>query len=386
MHICFLTNEYPIPGFPHGGIGSFLGVFCPALVKAGHQVSVINGTEDDSSIVEREGVKIHYLTFSKRRGIAWFYNFREIDKEISRINLKNQIDIVEGSELSLAFLIKIPGITYVIRLHGGHHFFAEGEKRPLNKWKAYQEKRSFKKADGFIGVSKYVVNHTQKFLKIAPRPVCVIMYPIALHWFKPEPFDKITPLRIVFAGTLIEKKGIRQLLLAMEKVNQKYPKSELHIYGRDWKDSDGNSYKEKLQDIIPAVLKNKIIFHGPVDHKNLPIIYALAHVCAFPSHIETLGLVAPEAMAMQRAVLYTTSGPGPEVVEDGESGWLCDPQSPDDIAEKLLDIFSNDEEMKRRAINGKEKVNFQFNISRLLGENLTFYQGLKLPDTSGSFE
>lgn len=385
MHICFLTNEYPIPGFPHGGIGSFLGVFCPALVKAGHQVSVINGTLDGASIVDREGVKIHYLTFSKRRGIAWFHNFREIDKEISRINQENHIDVVEGSELSLAFLTKIPSIAYVIRLHGGHHFFAEGEKRPLNKWKAYQEKRSFKKADGFIGVSKYVVNHTQKFLHIEPRPVQVIMYPIALHRFKPEPFEKITPLKIVFAGTLIEKKGIRQLVLAMEKVNQKYPKSELHIYGRDWKDSDGNSYKGKLLDIIPTDLKNKIVFHGPVDQKDLPTIYTQAHVCAFPSHIETLGLVAPEAMAMQRAVLYTTTGPGPEVVEHGESGWLCDPHNPDDIAEKLLDIFSNEEEMKRRALKGKEKVNFQFNISRLLGENLTFYQGLKSADTSGSF-
>lgn len=384
MHICFLTNEYPVPGHPHGGIGSFLGVFCPALVNAGHQVSVINGAPEDPSIIEREGVKIHYLPFSKKRGIAWFHNFREIDKEIWRINQENQIDIVEGSELSLAFLTKIPNISYIIRLHGGHHFFAEGEKRPLNKWKAYQEKRSFKKADGFIGVSQYVVNHTQKFLKIAPRPVRVIMYPIALHRFKPEPFDKITPFKIVFAGTLIEKKGIRQLVLAMEKVNQKYPKVELHIYGRDWKDLDGNSYKEKLLGFISAFLKDKIVFHGPVDQKDLPTIYAQAHVCAFPSHIETLGLVAPEAMAMQRAVLYTKTGPGPEVVEHGESGWLCDPHSPDDIAEKLIDIFSNDEEMKRRAINGKEKVNFQFNISRILSENLTFYQGLKSPDTSGS--
>ena len=384
MHLCFLTNEYPVPGNPHGGIGSFLGVFCPALVSAGHQVSIINGALEGPSLVVREGVKIHYLPFSKKRGIAWFHNFREIGKEISRINQVNPIDVVEGSELSLAFLPKISNITYIIRLHGGHHFFAEGEKRSLNKWKAYQEKRSFKKADGFIGVSKYVVDHTQKFLKIVPRPVQVIMYPIALHRFKPENFDKITPFKIVFAGTLIEKKGIRQLVLAMEKVNHKYPGAELHIYGRDWKDLDGNSYKEKLIGFIPDALKEKIVFHGPVDQKDLPMIYAQAHVCAFPSHIETLGLVAPEAMAMQRAVLYTTTGPGPEVVEDGEAGWLCDPHSPDDIAEKLIDIFSNEAEMKRRAINGKDKVNFQFNVSRILGENLTFYQELKSSDTSVS--
>lgn len=377
MHICFLTNEYPIPGFPHGGIGSFLGVFCPALVKEGHQVSVINGAVDGPSTVVRDGVEIHYLPFSKKGGIAWYHNFKLIGKEILRINQENPIDVVEGSELGFAFLSKIPTISYVIRLHGGHHFFAEGEQRPLNKWKAYQEKRSFKKADGFIAVSQYVLNHTQKFLKIEPRPAKVIMYPIALQRFKPESFDKIVPFRIVFAGTLIEKKGIRQLVLAMEKVSEKFPKTELHIYGRDWKDLNGDSYKEKLTCIIPKSLKDKIIFFSPVDQKDLPIIYTQAHVCAFPSHIETLGLVAPEAMAMQRAVLYTTTGPGPEVVEHGESGWLCNPHSPVDIADKLIDIFSNPDEMKRRATNGLNKVNDQFNIARILGENLRFYQELK---------
>jgi Glycosyltransferase len=377
MHICFLTNEYPIPGFPHGGIGSFLGVFCPALVSKGHQVSVINGTSGNFMITNRDGVEIYYVPFSKKRGIAWLHNNRAIDKQIKRIHEKKAIDIIEGSELSLAFLSKIPEIKYVIRLHGGHHFFAEGEQRPLNKWKAFQEKRSFKKADAFIGVSNYVVKHTSQFLNLEPRPVKVIMYPISLQRFKPASFNTIVPFRVVFAGTLIEKKGIRQLVQAMELVIAKFPKTELHIYGRDWKGLDGKSYKEKLITYIPPHLKGHFIFQGPVDQKELPEIYSKAHVCAFPSHIETLGLVAPEAMAMQRAVLYTTTGPGPEVVEDGESGWLCNPHDPNDIAEKLLDIFGNAEEMERRAIEGQKKINIQFNIRNILEENLSFYQDVK---------
>ena len=64
MHICYLTNEYPVPGEPHGGIGSFLGVICPALVVAGHKVSIINGTSGQSRVIERDGVKIHYVAFS----------------------------------------------------------------------------------------------------------------------------------------------------------------------------------------------------------------------------------------------------------------------------------------------------------------------------------
>lgn len=376
MHICYLTNEYPVPGEPHGGIGSFLGVICPALVAAGHQVSVINGTSGKSKIVQREGVQIHYVAFSKIKGLAWHYNFKAINTELKHIHLQNPIDIVESSELGLAFIAKLSGIRYVIRLHGGHHFFAEGERRSVNRWKAFQEKRSFSKADGFIGVSQYVVNHTGKLLNMKGRPLDVIMYPIALQRFKPEPFEKIIPFKVVFAGTLIEKKGIRQLVLSLEYLIEKYPLLKLHIYGRDWMDSEGNSYKEKLIASIPEKIMEHLEFHGPVDQKSLPEIYASAHVCAFPSHIETLGLVAPEAMATQRAVLYTETGPGPEVVEHGESGWLCNPWDPKDIAEKLADIFDHEDEMKRRAINGCQKVNGQFNIVHILEKNISFYTSL----------
>lgn len=377
MHFCFLTNEYPRPGHAHGGIGSFLKVFCPALVTSGHQVTVINGTIGARHEVMSEGVRIIYTPFSKTRGIAWWHNYSAVNKEIEQLHAESPVDVVEGSELSFAFLQKIPGITYIIRLHGGHHFFAEGEKRKVNVWKGFQEKRSFQKADGFIGVSDYVVKHTSKFLEISPRPVRVIMYPINLEKFVPAEFDKIVPFRIVFAGTLIEKKGIRQLIEAMPQVLAAFPKAELHVYGRDWKDVKGRSYLELLQSAIPQQISKNVIFHGPVDQKELPEIYAKANLCVFPSHIETLGLVAPEAMAMQRAVIYTLTGPGPEVLSHGQSGWLCDPHQPASIAECILEAFSDQEEMKRRAITGRERVEIQFNIQHILGQNLEFYREVK---------
>ena len=41
MHICFLTNEYPKIGFPHGGLGSFVKTIAEALVANGVQVTVV---------------------------------------------------------------------------------------------------------------------------------------------------------------------------------------------------------------------------------------------------------------------------------------------------------------------------------------------------------
>lgn len=374
MHLCYLTNEYPKPGQPHGGIGSFLKVICPALAKEGHKVTVINGTDGEREVVEREGVTIIYTPFSYKRGLAWYHNYSAVDREIETLHQNNPIDIVEGSELSFAFITKRNDIAYIIRLHGGHHFFAEGENRKINLWKGYQEKRSFKKADGFIGVSDYVVQHTSKLLSLNNKPVQVIMYPINLGMFEGQDFSKIEPYSLVFAGTLIEKKGIRQLCLAMESVVKAFPQAVLHVYGRDWNDAKGKSYLSYLKSQLSPAILNHVLFHGPVDQKDLPEIYAKANCCIFPSHIETLGLVAPEAMAMKRAVIYTSLGPGPEVVEHGISGWLCDPLSPLSIAQQIIDVFSDPIEMQKRAIAGQIKVNQQFNIKNILPQNLEFYQ------------
>ena len=36
MHLCFITNEYPQAGFPHGGMGSFVKTIAEALVEKGY--------------------------------------------------------------------------------------------------------------------------------------------------------------------------------------------------------------------------------------------------------------------------------------------------------------------------------------------------------------
>ena len=187
MHICFLTNEYPKSGFPHGGLGSFVKTMVEALVKNGIQVTVVGLNYISANETESvNGVSIIRIRKSKVKGLAWYFNSKNIAKTIATIHKENPIDIVEGAELSFAFLPKIKEIKYVIRLHGGHHFFAEGESRGIHWWKGFQEKRSFKKADAFIAVSNYVKSHTAKYLSYHNAPISIIYYPINDLHFQPQ--------------------------------------------------------------------------------------------------------------------------------------------------------------------------------------------------------
>ena len=377
MHICFIAHEYPKLGFPHGGLGSFVKTIAEALVKNGIKVSVVglNYTPQNEYTVEN-GVAIYRIKRFRIKGLSWWLNFSAVNKKIKEIHKQDPIQVVESPELDLAFINKIKEIKYVIRLHGGHHFFAEGENRGINWWKGFQEKRSFSHADAFIAVSEYVKKHTEKYLSYHDKPIKVIFNPINLDVFAPQNVA-VESNNITFAGSVCEKKGIRQLIEAFLIVKEKFPEMELNIYGRDWFFPDGSSYINMLRtDVLPMIhpFDTDVIFHGAKAYAEIPKIYAKARLCVFPSHIETLGLVAPEAMAVSKLVVFTNKGPGTEIIQHGKNGLLCNPYDPNDIAEKIIWTLKNEDLVKQISVAARKSVLDRFELTNLVLENLQFYK------------
>ena len=376
MHICFLTNEFPKEGFPHGGIGSFVKTLAIALVKKGIRVSVVGInyiSNDETELIE--GINVYRVKRSTVKGFSWYFNSKAINKKVKDIHVQHPVDVIESSELGLAFIHKIKRIKYIIRLHGGHHFFAESEKRKINKWKGFQEKGSFKKSDAFVAVSHYVKTHTEKYLSFHNKPIAYICNPIDTNFFKPVVGNEFEN-RIVFAGTVCEKKGVRQLIQAFPLVKKEFPNATLEIYGRDWFFPDGSSYiqmlKEKELPQLKEVAKD-VHFHGSVSFANIPLVYSEAEVCVFPSHMETQGLVAPEAMAMEKAVVFTKYGPGPEAVEEYKTGLLCNPYNPEDIANKIVWFLSHKNEARLIRKKAREFVISKYNLENIVYYNIDFY-------------
>lgn len=376
MHICFLTHEYPKENLNPGGVGVFLRSFAPSLVAAGHSVTIlgVNNIHQREESVEK-GVRIIRIKKPKIKGLNWLLIAKDLNKSLKTIHSEYSLDIVEGAELSLAFIKKIQGIKYIIRLHGGHYFFAESENRSINPWKGFQEKKSFEKADGIIAVSDYVRSHTSKFHDFSKYHLKTIRYGIDLDKFKPQDNTVFAPLSMVFVGTICEKKGVENLVLAFKHVIDKYPEASLSIYGKDWFFPDGSSYTERIKELVKDLnLDRSISIFGPVPHARIPDIYASHEFCIFPSFMETQGLVAPEAMAMEKVVIFTDKGPGPETIVDGETGYLCNPLSVSDISQTIIRAFRN---RKKNQLIGQEAritVFSKFCPSKTIPQNLAFYQ------------
>jgi len=379
MHLCLITHEYPKAGFAHGGIGSFIKTLAPKLVEKGVMVSVVGLSYDfKEEYQEDRGVRIYRIGFPNIKKVGWYFAMRAMNKIIAQIHYENSIDIVESAELDLAFLKKLPGIKYVIRLHGGHHFFAESENRKINFIKGLQEKSSFKKADAFIAVSNYVKVKTNEFLSYNNKLVELINYPIDINFFTPK-ISAVKKFSIIFIGSVCEKKGVRQLIQSFPIVKEKFPDATLEIYGRDWFYPNGKSYIELLQDMeIPKLgnINKDIHFHGVVNYETIPEVYAQAQVCVFPSHMETQGLVSLEAMAMEKLVIFTNQGPGLETIIHQENGLLCNPFSPEDIADKICWVFSNEEKVKKMESRARTFVLEKFSSEAIVKKNLDFYKSL----------
>ena len=379
MHLCLITHEFPKPGFAHGGIGSFIKTLAPKLVEQGIMVTVVGLSYDYLEDFEEDhGVRIFRLGYKSIKRLGWFYGLKVMNKKIAAIHKENPIDILESAELELAFLNKLPGVKYVIRLHGGHHFFAESENRKINFWKGFQEKLSFKKADAFIAVSNFVKTKTNEFLSFHHKPITMINYPIDVDFFSPKNIPTYRQ-SIVFVGSVCEKKGVRQLIQSFPLVKEKFPDATLEIYGRDWYFPSGKSYVEMLQELEIPKLYNysqDVHFHGMVNYENIPEIYAQAQVCVFPSHMETQGLVAPEAMAMEKLVIFTNQGPGPETITNLDNGLLCNPFSVKEIADQINWAFSNEEKVAVICKKARQSVLNKYSAEIIVQKNIDFYTKL----------
>jgi len=374
MHLCYICHEYP-PG-QHGGVGSFVRTLGRAMAARGHRVTVVGCYPVARDLVEDDhGVHILRLARTRVPKAGFFLNGRRLRRALGRLQREHPIDILEGSELNLAMVPKRFPAVKLIRMHGGHHYFAVTLGAKTGAWRAWQERRSFARADRLCGVSRFVAETTRKLLALGDRPIEILHNPVDVARFAPRPDIAVEPGLLTFVGTICEKKGVRQLVQAMPRIVGAAPRAKLWIVGRDWRDpGTGASYSEGLKRQIPAELADRIVFKGPAAHAEIPEILARAELCLYPSHMEAMPIAWLEGMAMGKPVVASRAGPGPEAIEHGVDGLLCDPHDPASIAEQVIAALADAGLRARLGRQARETAVRRFSIDTLAAKNEAYYQ------------
>ncbi len=370
MHICFLTHEYP--PLQHGGIGSFVQALGREMVQYGINVSVVGPGGEETEVVENDfGVKVYRLPRPSWKIGRFYQNAKNINKKLWELHSQHPIDAIETSELGMAFVDANLPAQKVIRMHGGHHFFAKTLGKKPAFWRSYQEKKSFRKADHIIAVSRFVGEETRNLLRLGNRKIDVIYNPINVKKFFRADSQKVLKGKLLFVGTVCEKKGVQQLVEAMPEIVRKHPEASLDIVGRDWVDpKTKESYTEWLKNHIPLDVKHCVNFVGAVPHDEIPVYIERAEVCVCPSLMESFGLMWVEMLAMGKPVVGSSVGPANELFIHDVTGFLANPYSPFSIAQNVNSILSNPEKAKKMGERAREDVLKRFNLDVLVIQNI----------------
>ena len=156
---------------------------------------------------------------------------------------------------------------------------------------------------------------------------------------------------VLYVGRIDQDKHLDTLLESVPLVLQDHSACFVLCGG-------GNLLERLHKGIIQAGLKDRVIFLGPLDHNHddLPRLYQLAACFIMPSCIETQSIVTMEAMAAGLPVVAANSGALPELVSEGENGFLFRPGDPVDLAAKVNLILDNPEMARRMGYRSLQKI------------------------------
>ena len=121
-------------------------------------------------------------------------------------------------------------------------------------------------------------------------------------------------------------------------------------------------------------LRDRVFFLGNVP--NLEEIVGASDLFLLPSEAESFGMAALEAMASEVPVIATRAGGMPEVIGEGESGYLLPVGDVDGMAARAIEILSNRELQDRLGRNGRKTAEEKFNVHQIVPQYRAFYEAV----------
>jgi len=201
---------------------------------------------------------------------------------------------------------------------------------------------------------------------------------ISLKTTLKEEKRKSNKFKILFVGRLIERKGVKYLVLATKILIEKYKFTniEVNIVG------DGFEKENILQLIKEKNLENFIFLRGKVSSKSLSRYYTDADIFVLPAIIDSrgdtegLGVVLIEALLNKKFVIASNIGGIPDIIKNNKTGFLVKEKNPEEIAKKIMFIVKNFNKIRHIPENGYKYVQKHFNWENIFNRLLSIYKNL----------
>jgi glycosyltransferase involved in cell wall biosynthesis len=170
------------------------------------------------------------------------------------------------------------------------------------------------------------------------------------------------------------QKGHQYFIEAARIINEKMPEVDFLVVGGAVNEEE-EKFKKELEERVKEIgLFEKIIFTG--FYPDLIYLLSNVEIVVIPSLYEAPSAVAMEASAMRRPVVASNVGGIPEVIIDGETGFLVPPKDPQAIAEKVIFLLKNPQIAKEMGEKGYQRVKTCFTLEKMVREHEKIYYEL----------
>ncbi|MCF8321949.1 MAG: glycogen synthase [Flavobacterium sp.] len=397
MKIALFTNEFP-PNI-YGGAGVHIDFLSQELAKLGQlEVRCFGDQQEETEAMNVQGIN-SCLTKMVDENNSHIKMFHNLSKNVEMAQATPQADIIHChtwyTHLAGIFtreLLQVPLIltTHSLETHRPWKVEQLGNGYFLSRW---LENQAYNTADGIIAVSEQMREDVVEAYGVDPKKVTVIHNGIDPEFYQPT-FDEqflldynINPAIpfVLFVGRITRQKGISGLIAAAKHFN-KNCQIVLCAGAPDTKEIELET--EALINKLRQERDGVILISEMLPREKIRILYSHAHVFACPSLYEPFGIINLEAMACETPVVGSHVGGIPEIIVEGETGYLVplesvsrtdfNPKNPEAFQKALADkinVLLDDETLATKMGKaGRARVLQIFSWESIAKTTFDYYQ------------
>jgi glycosyltransferase involved in cell wall biosynthesis len=271
--------------------------------------------------------------FGIGRGLRWYVAPLVVPPAIRRVHERADFDLLRVHSLRYigpGALLARRRLGLAVPVVAHHHHLDPSPLNPLI------EKRVIEEVDALVVGSEFSRRQLREALGVRTDHVAVVPYGVDAK-FAPRPprvdLAERWGLRgrqvVLFFGGLKPRKNLETMLDVWTAVAPSHPDARLLVAGGGVLRDDLRRRADRLG------ISSSVVFTGYVPEADKADYFNLAEVFFFPSAMEGFGLAVGEAMSSGLPVVVSNRGSIPELVVDGEGGFVSDPTDPARFAERL---------------------------------------------------
>ncbi len=243
-----------------------------------------------------------------------------------------------------------------------------------------------KQARYFVGISSAIMNEFA-FCKVPDNCQRLIACGVKTDLFCPVTKGEQGLLRqqlqlpqdrylVGYSGKFNRGKGLKFLVRALAESLKIYPDLHLVLIG-----SGGGQFLSEEEDLKVLAqelgVSERITMTGYV--QNVHAYVQCLDMFCLPTEYEALSISVLEAMACGLPVVASRVGGVPDLVDDGETGFLVEPANPELISEAIHKIRKDETIARRFSVNGRKKAE-RFSLTSIAQQHLNLFLELVSPD------